>query len=110
MQKIKKKITRKDAISLAKKYIEQCRQMNVTIQKAILFGSVSTGTAHNNSDIDLLLVSTMFKNNSLDNWKMLAPVTALLFEVEPHPYPYANFIKGDSFIDEIKKTGIEIKI
>ncbi len=31
-------------------------------------------------------------------------------DIEPHPYPTSKFKKGDPFIDEIKKTGIEIKV
>lgn len=108
MQKAKKKITRRDAIKLAKQYIDLCTQMNLPIYKAILFGSHANDNAQNESDIDLLLVSEMFVNNTLENWKLLAPITARLFEVEPHPYPYSNFIKGDPFINEIKKTGVEI--
>ena len=110
MQKIKKKITRKDAIKMAKLYVELCRQINLPIYKAILFGSQATESARPDSDIDLLLVSNRFVNNSLENWKMLAPVTAHLYDVEPHPYPYHSFLKGDPFINEIKRTGIEIKI
>lgn len=82
--------------------------MNLPIQKAYLFGSYSKGTAHADSDIDLLLVSDKFLNNTLDNWKMLSPVTAILYDVEPHPYPVKNFLKGDPFLEEILKTGIEI--
>ena len=110
MSKITKKISRTVAIKLAKQYIDKCRQINLPISQAILFGSQATGTAHGDSDIDLLLVSDKFKSNTLDNWKMLAPVTALFYDVEPHPYTPKNFFKGDPFIDEIKKTGIVIKV
>ena len=110
MPKNKKKISRAAAIRLARRYIEMCRQINLPISKAILFGPQVSGTAHGDSDIDLLLVCSKFKNNALDNWKMLAPVTARLYDVEPHPYPERNFRKGDPFIDEVKRTGIEIKV
>jgi uncharacterized protein len=104
----KKKITKRTAIKLAKQYIEMCNKINLPIQKAFLFGSYSKDTAHADSDIDLLLVSDKFRNNSLDNWKMLSPITAKLYDVEPHPYPVKNFIKGDPFLEEVLKTGIEI--
>ncbi len=110
MRKAQKKISRAAAIKQAKEYVDLCRKMNLRIKRAILFGSQSTGTAHDDSDIDLLLVSDIFKNNTLDNWKLLAPVTARLFNVEPHPYPEKKFLKGDPFIDEIRRTGIEIKL
>ena len=110
MPKVKKKISRPAAVNLAILYINKCRQKNIPISTAILFGSQATGTAHGDSDIDLLLVSNRFTQNTLENWKMLAPITAHLYEVEPHPYPEENFKRGDPFIDEIKRTGIEIKV
>lgn len=110
MPKAKRKINRAAAVRLARRYVEMCKQINLPISKAILFGSQAKGTTHDDSDIDLLLVSDRFKNNTLDNWKMLAPVTARLYDVEPHPYPEKNFLKGDPFIDEVKRTGIEIRI
>lgn len=110
MQQAEKKISRAAAINMAKQYLELCKQINLHITKAILFGSYATGTAHRDSDIDLLLISDMFKNNTLENWKMLAPVTARLYNVEPHPYPEKKFREGDPFINEIKRKGIEIKI
>ena len=110
MRQTQKKITRSTAVKLAEEYVAMCIRMNLRISKAILFGSQSTGTAHGDSDIDLLLVSDKFRANTLENWKMLAPITAQLYNVEPHPYPEKNFLKGDPFIDEVKRTGIEIKI
>ena len=110
MPKTKKKTNRTAAVKMARRYIEMCRQINLPISKAILFGSQATGSAHSDSDIDLFLVSERFKHNSLDNWKMLAPVTARLYDVEPHPCSEKSFLKGDPFIDEVKRTGIEIKV
>ncbi len=92
----------------AKRYIAACNEMNIPVQKAILFGSQVRGTATKNSDIDLLLVSSKFKSNTLDNWKLLSPVTARFYQVEPHPYPMKNFKLGDPFVNEVKKYGFEI--
>jgi uncharacterized protein len=108
MSTFKKEISKRAAVKLAKQYVAMCKAINLPIQKAFLFGSHSKGTAHADSDIDLLLVSKKFQSNTLANWKMLAPVTARLYDVEPHPYPLKNFIKGDPFLDEVLKTAIEI--
>jgi predicted nucleotidyltransferase len=110
MRTNKKKTPLTTAIKLATKYIELCNQSGIGISKAILFGSQTSGAANGDSDIDLLLVSNKFINNSLENWKLLAPVTARLYDVEPHPYPTAKYKKGDPFLDEVKRTGIEIKV
>ena len=109
MKSISKKITRTSAIRIAKQYIELCNSNNLPITKAILFGSVINGNSSENSDIDLLLVSDKFITDSFENWKMLAPVTAKIYDVEPHPYPTKNFKKGDPFLTEVLKKGIVIK-
>jgi predicted nucleotidyltransferase len=110
MQSTSKKINKAAAIKIAKQYVELCRELNLQIKKAFLFGSFAKGTASNDSDIDLLLVSDQFIPNSLENWKMLAPITAKLYQVEPHPYPTKNYDKGDPFLAEIKKDSIEIRV
>ena len=98
----------KVAIELVKRYVEQCLERNIRFQKVILFGSTIKGNAHEYSDIDVLLVSDQFTDNSLDNWKILAPVTAKNFDIEPHPYPTASFKKGDPFLEEVLQTGVEV--
>lgn len=110
MRKTQKKTARAAAIKLAKRYIALCAGSGISISRAILFGSQAAGTAEEHSDIDLLLVSDKFINNTLENWKLIAPITARVFDVEPHPYPPAKFKKGDPFIDEVKRTGIEIHV
>jgi predicted nucleotidyltransferase len=74
MPATQKKTSQQTAIKLASEYVMQCHKLNIPIIKAILFGSQVNGKPHSESDIDLLLVSEKFKNNSLDNWKLLAPV------------------------------------
>ena len=108
MRKTKKKTNRPTALELAKQYVRMCEQINVPISRAILFGSQARGTAHGDSDIDLLLVSPKFTRDTLKNWQMLVPVTAKLFDVEPHPYREKNFRKGDPFLEEVMREGIEV--
>jgi predicted nucleotidyltransferase len=110
MQTTKKKINRRSAIKLAKQFVGKCNERGLEIKKAMLFGSYVTGIPDNNSDIDLLLVSDKFSNNTLDNWKLLAPITAKLYDIEPHPYPVKRFLKGDPFVEVVKQTGIEIRV
>ncbi len=72
MRKIEKKITHAIALKLARQSVEMCSKQGIGISKAILFGSFAKGNSTVDSDIDLLLVSSQFKNNRLDNWKMIA--------------------------------------
>ena len=103
-------MTRKDAIKIINEYVKACNERKIFFKKIILFGSVVRGTNHEYSDIDILLVSDQFTNNSFLNWKMLVPVTSKFIDVEPHPFYTEYFEKSDPFIDHIKKTGIEIEL
>ncbi|MGA0559114.1 nucleotidyltransferase domain-containing protein [Larkinella sp. VNQ87] len=101
-------VTQSIAIELIKKYILVCQDRQIRINKAVLFGSVAKGVARPESDIDVLLVSDQFTHDSVQNWRMLAPVTAQFVDIEPHPYPTDLYSKKDPFIQEVERTGIEI--
>jgi len=103
-------LNRKRSINLIHDYVRHCKERNIQIKKVILFGSYANGKADEYSDIDIVLVSDQFTDNSYFNWKMLVPVNVKFVDIEPHPFSSSYFRKGDPFIDEIKKTGIEIKI
>ena len=96
------------AVELVKRYVRLCNKRSIYFNKVILFGSVAAGTARPDSDIDVLLVSDQFTHDSIQNWRMLAPITAQLYDVEPHPYPTDAYIHGDPFVDEVDRTGVEI--
>jgi predicted nucleotidyltransferase len=103
-------VSKRFAKNLIKQYIEACKKRNIYFQKVILFGSVVTGRTHKYSDIDVALVSDQFTGNTIADWQLLTPVNIHYTGIEPHPFDTKYFKKGDPFIDEIKRTGIEIKI
>jgi len=102
-------LTQQNAIKLVKEYVNLCYKNNIYFTKIILFGSFVSGNANKDSDIDVLFVSDQFTDNTFENWRTLSPITAKFYDIEPHPYPTDYFEKSDPFIEEIKKTGIEIK-
>ena len=105
-------LTRKDAIKIVKEFIIACEKDKISFSNVILFGSVVSGKNHKYSDIDVALVSDKFNDKPLRNWSLLSPVkikNRKFVDIEPHPFSEKNFKEGDPFIDEIKKTGIEIK-
>jgi hypothetical protein len=65
---------------------------------------------HEYSDIDVALVSEQFTGNPISDWHMLSPISIKFTDVEPHPFSTRYFEKGDPFIDEIKKTGLNIPV
>ena len=100
--------TQETAINMINKFVEACRQKEILFNKVILFGSVANGKAHEDSDIDVALVSDQFTGNPFSDWHLLSPINIRFAEIEPHPYSSEYFELGDPFIEEIKKTGIEI--
>jgi len=101
-------VNQSTAVELVRHYVQLCNGRNIYFNKVILFGSVVAGTARPESDIDVLLVSDQFTHDSIHNWRMLAPVTAQLYDIEPHPYPTDAYLRRDPFVDEVDRTGIEI--
>lgn len=113
MQATKKRITKSFAIKVVKDFIAECKQEDIVFDKVILFGSASRNMAGEWSDIDVAFVSKIFKHHPIEDRRILNKIILRknkFLDIESHPYPTKYFKEGDPFIDEIKKTGIEIKV
>jgi predicted nucleotidyltransferase len=62
-------LQRDAAIELIKQYISACKLINVNFYKVILYGSYANNTFHEDSDIDLALVSDAFSDDRIENRK-----------------------------------------
>jgi predicted nucleotidyltransferase len=82
----------------------------IKIDKAILFGSVLTGKSNENSDIDLALFSTNFTDNILQNLDLIAMINIRFPDLDIHTYPTTAFNGKGFLLDEIKKSGLEMKL
>ncbi|MCL5675962.1 MAG: nucleotidyltransferase domain-containing protein [Patescibacteria group bacterium] len=99
-------------ISLYKKDLEK----KIKVDKIVLFGSVAKGKINQDSDIDLLVVSSQFSSLDPDERAKLLVlarenpetwnVAMDIFGVTPKEYQNASRL---SILGEIKKTGITIK-
>ena len=92
-------------------YLKMIRKQYADIEKAYLFGSVAKGKSDQDSDIDLALIF-----NNLDDSKRFDIQVHLMFlasqidsRIEPHPISHDDFHSGNPFVNEIQRTGIEIK-
>ena len=101
-------LTREIAINTVTDFLKSCEENSIFFEKVILFGSTVNGKAHAFSDIDVLLVSDQFGLSKWENAKLIARVNKKFSSIEAHTYPTKYYLKGDPFINEIKKTGIEI--
>ena len=106
-------LNKKVAIKKVTDFVKLCQKNHITFNKVILFGSVVNGKVHRYSDIDVALVSDQFSGMPFADWHMLTPIITKkkdFIYIEPHPYSTEDFENDDPFVDEIKRTGIEIKI
>jgi len=82
----------------------------ISIEKAVLFGSFAKGTNNKYSDIDLALVSDNFSGNRfLDKEKIRKYIIAVNTDISPLPYRPKDFTTDDFLVHEILKEGISIK-
>ena len=104
-------MARSEIIELLKKYILLLNLEGVSVNKAFLFGSYSTDTATESSDIDVLLVSNKYDEN--DDfiigkiWKLTRKINT---KIEPFLIGNNKFNEDNSspLISMIKDKGIEI--
>jgi hypothetical protein len=88
------------------KYLKRLEENNIPVQKAILFGSYAKGSASEDSDIDLAIVSAVFKGDRFLDRRMLVPLRrGLDSRIEPMPFTPRDFDAGGILVDDIRKTG-----
>lgn len=95
-----------------KAYVDILRQDSLPISKVILYGSQVSGKTHQWSDIDICIISPRFKN-AFDATQYLwskRVISDIKYAIEPVGFSVKDFKEGSSLINEIKKTGIEIKV
>jgi len=79
------------------------------IDLVILFGSYAKGTNHEDSDIDIAVVSSDIKSRFDDGVRLMSLTWGINTKIEPHPINTKEFREKETpFIDEIINTGIEV--
>lgn len=98
-------------INVVKLYLDELRRNNIQIDLAFLFGSQARGTAKQDSDIDVMLVSQLFDENKLKYVGKIWKATEISgYKIEPHAVGLKRFLEDDysPLIGIVKKEGIEI--
>lgn len=103
-------LTRENAINKTKQFLNECKSLPLSIDKAILFGSFANGNANEYSDIDLALFSDKFSENILDNLDIIGKVNIRYPDIDVHTYPSYSYNGNGILIEQIRKTGIEIAV
>ena len=101
----------KEVIEILKKYVLLLNTEGISVYKAYLFGSYSTNTASDTSDIDVMIVSDNYDENDDEAsgkiWKLTRKVNT---KIEPFLIGKNKFNNDNSspLISMIKTHGIEI--
>lgn len=102
--------TQQSAINQAKQFVLEIKKTGLKIRRAFLYGSYAKNCQHKYSDIDVALVADDFIGIGFEDMKKFIGVLIKYTLIQPKTYSTADFKKGDPFIEEIKRTGIEIEI
>ncbi len=92
------------------KYLRELKRNNIPVQRAILFGSYARGNFHALSDIDLALVSSIFKGDRIEDRAIIRAITlSVSSEIEVVPFHPKDFNRRNPFAKEILQHGIEMQ-
>ena len=98
----------KEIMNSIQKYIEKISQY-YKIETIILFGSYAKGTENENSDIDLAIISSDFKDIIEDGANLIGYTWKIDTRIEPHPITTEDYEKvANPFVKEVINTGIKV--
>ena len=103
-------VTQQAAIREAKNFIKDLKNKGILLKNALLFGSFANKRQHKHSDIDLALVADEFIGVGPVDIKLFVEILRNYKLIHAKTYSSQEFEEGDPFIEEIKKTGIELQI
>ena len=90
------------------KYIEKISKY-YKIETIILFGSYAKGTQNKDSDIDIAIISSDFKDIFDDMADLIGYTWKIDTRIEPHPISKEDYDKiATPFIQEVINTGIKV--
>ena len=104
-------MAQQEVIELLKRYILLLNTEGLSVSKAYLFGSYSTGTATDQSDIDVMIVSDRYDSNDDaaigKAWRLTRKIST---RIEPFLISTKKFYTDNAspLISTIKANGIEI--
>ncbi len=102
------RVISREIMESIEKYIERISQY-YKIEAIILFGSYAKGTENEDSDIDIAVISSDFKNIIQDGADLIGYTWKIDTRIEPHPIrteDYENI--ATPFVQEIINTGIKV--
>ena len=103
-------VTQQVAINMTNEFLKGLKDIGINLKKAYLFGSYARNKQHEHSDIDVALIADEFVGVGPVDIKTFLKILRNYILIHPKTYSTAEFEDGNPFLEEIKKTGIEISI
>ena len=104
---MKQKLTYEEAMSIAKKFAQRVYSELDSQAMVYLYGSIIREQNHQNSDIDLAVVSKVFTDDVCKNYTL---VNFLAFDVDTsidaQAIIYEDWINKTPFTAEVEKQGV----
>lgn len=104
-------MARSEVIELLKKYVILLNSEGISVNKAFLFGSYSTDTASEKSDIDVMIVSDKYdESDDMAIGKIWNLTRKISTKIEPFLIGNKKFKEDTTspLINMVKEHGIEI--
>ncbi len=102
------RVISKEIMESIEKYIERISQY-YKIEAIILFGSYAKGTENEDSDIDIVVISSDFKNIIQDGADLIGYTWKIDTRIEPHPIRTEDYESiATPFVQEVINTGIKV--
>src|SRR4051812_24777326 len=104
--------SKESVINKVTHFAEELRSAGLNLRRIILYGSYASNKQNEWSDIDVALVADEFTGFGYEDRKFFSKINIKkeYLEIETKTFSPEYFESGDPFIDEIKRTGIEIEI
>ncbi len=101
--------TEDSVIKIVKMYIEELEKNGIKISEAVIFGSHAKGVVHDDSDIDIALISDAFTGDRFEDRRRIVSLRRRIdSRIEPIPFRPEDFNDGGMLVEEIKSTGKRI--
>jgi predicted nucleotidyltransferase len=102
-------MAKNEVIEILKSFIFLLKSEGISVEKAYLYGSYLSGSATNDSDIDILVVTNSGNDDYLAGkiWQLTRKINT---RIEPFIIGTDRFNSNDNspLIDLIKRTGLQI--
>lgn len=105
-------MSKAEVINIIREYLNVLKQEGIVIEKAFLYGSYARDEASESSDIDLLLVSSLFDTD--DDYVLSKPwvyTTKVDHRIEPLAVGLKRFQTDDvsPILELVRQEGIEVQ-